>query len=168
MARLPQAMWEHRPREVAYLLNPAFTSLILRSAAQGYRREGGTGIPFPQSFLLLPIVLHRPTRSILPRDMRTRLHTWIEDHSFVRVQFAERVTNLAPYTREALLFGIQHGVLTLSKSGTIDAPRCRLKPYNIPEGSEPSECLERAAFVGRWFARAGDVLTVLAMWGVKL
>ncbi len=32
---------------------------------------------------------------------------------------------------------------------------------------EIDDCYRKADFVGRWFARAGTVTTIYAMWGVK-
>jgi hypothetical protein len=161
------AVWRDRPPEVAYLLNAAFCALVLKASVQGYRAERAAGLPLPLAFLVLPIVLHKPTRSALPSTARTRLHSWLSSQPDMRVGFADRVTNLVPYTREAILFGVQHQAFQLSTDATLDRTRHRLRAYRPPDGSEPRVCLEQAELMGRRFARAGDVPTVFAMWGVR-
>src|SRR3712207_6440195 len=114
------AVWRDRPPEAAYLLHAAFCALVLRAAVHAYRAERAAGLPLPLAFLVLPIVLHKRTRSALPTTARTRLHTWLASHPEMRVGFADRVTNLVPYTREAILFGVQHQAFQLTADATLD------------------------------------------------
>jgi hypothetical protein len=99
--------WVDRPTEVANLLNPAFCGRLLIECAEQYRRP----LPFEFAMLVLPIVLHRDTRTKLPRSVATSMLTWVERNPEVRVGFAERVRDLAPFTREALRFCLAHARL---------------------------------------------------------
>lgn len=160
-------LWEERPVELAHLLNPAFCSVLLWDAISGYRKERGQGLPFPLAFLVLPIVLHKPTRQALPRSVTTRLHVWLQDKPEVRIQFAERTRQLAPYVREAIMFGSQNGILAITDSGELTQRSRRLPSLDWNSETEPSTCRSKAIFVGRWFAQAGGVSTIFTMWGIQ-
>jgi hypothetical protein len=160
--------WEERTVEEAHLLNPAFCCAVLSASVVGYASEGSVGIPFVLSFLVLPITLHKRTRESLPRDTRTSLAAWLQQNAEARVGFAPRVIALRPHTREAILFGTTHGWITLS--GGLLAPTVNERTINNSAQSletEARECLRRATFVGKWFARTGSASTVMALWGVR-
>lgn len=161
--------WTHRSSEERALLNPSFFSLLFWHAATGHMTEGGTGLPFGIGFLVLPIVLHRETRELLPKIVTTSLPVWLDDNPLVRARLAEHARTLVPYTREALLFGGMRGFLTLSED-TISAEQ-GWKPKISAElkrsSDEVRSCAKRADFLGRWFARAGSPATVMALMGVR-
>jgi hypothetical protein len=161
--------WRERSAEEARLLNPAFLSLLLWSAASGYREAAGEDLPFELAFLIAPVILHKPTREALPRSPRTSLAAWIEEHSVARVGLAERAASLSPFVREALLFGAVQGLLRIGSGGRIAAtPRPRpMARYLSRSSEEVLVCVKRAEFVARWFSLAGSVTTVMALWGVK-
>jgi len=159
--------WEDRPTEVANHLNPAFCSLLLFEAVSGYSERSGQGMAYPLAFLVLPIVLHKPTREILPRNTRTRLHTWIQSSSSSKIGFVRRAQSLKGYTQESLIFGLQRGMLDVDEVGLLVTTRRSMPKLPAPSDSEPNDIRKRAAFLGKWFADAGDVGTVLAMWGVR-
>ena len=73
-------IWSERPIEIAHLLNPAFCSTLLFESITGYKQENGSGMPFATAFLVLPVVLHKPTRDHLPKSIATKLHAWIQDN----------------------------------------------------------------------------------------
>ena len=160
--------WTARPKEEAYLLNPAFCCTTLAAAICGYANVREEGVPFPLAFMFLPIVLHKPTRDRLPPNTRTSMAAWLQDYSDARVLFYERLVSLKPHTREAVQFGMlvdwivprDGGFLgtTLSES---DVNRSIRKLAD-----EARECVMRARFLGKWFAAAGATHTVMAFWGV--
>jgi hypothetical protein len=160
-------VWEERPREIAALFNPAFCAVLLRETTRGYHREANQGMPYPLVLLVLPIVLHKATRENLPGTTRTRLHVWLQNNPAARINFASRVRQFIPYTREALIFGIQHRVLITDDDGAFIHGQRRLSTLNWAEDSEPEECRKQAGFVGRWFAQAGEATTIFAMWGIR-
>ena len=158
--------WKSRPIEVAHLLNPAFCALVLRQAVKGFSDEISAGMPYPLAFLVLPIVLHRSTREALPRSIATKMHPWLETNQQVRVGFATRCANVVDHTREGLLYASALGLIAFSGDAVIQILSGRLmRPW--PAEAESAVCLKSALFVGRWLARAGDAVTVYAMWGVR-
>lgn len=158
--------WEKRSIEIASLFNPAFCSLILRQSIRGYLSEESSGMPFSLSFLMLPIVLHRSTREMLPRSISTKMHAWVNNQSEVKVQFSDRCKRLVQYTREGLIYGMQGNLFSVNDGGRLVSSGKIIKlPWN--SDTESYECAQKAEFVGRWFAQAGEVSTIFHMWGVR-
>ena len=161
--------WKERPVEYANLLNPAFCSILLHNAVKGYQLEKGRGMPYPLLFLVLPIVLHRSTREVLPKKIVTKLHIWLQERPEVRVGFGERSRDLVLYTKEAITFGMQTKILSIDKLGNLTIIKRNLKNISTVSWSKDSEttiCCKRAEFVGRWLAQAGEVSTIYTMWGI--
>lgn len=162
-------VWAERSREERALLNPSFCATLLWHAARGHAAEGREALSFEESFLVLPLILHRGTREALPRSGRTSLATWISEHPLARGHVASRARFLAPITKDALTFGGTHGLIGLD-SGRLHAAQERHRVVNrVLQGSsdEVKICANRATFVGKWFAQAGNSATVLALIGVR-
>lgn len=161
--------WRERTREEAELLAPPFCSLVISASVIGYSREEASGMPYVLPFLVLPIVLHKQTRDSLPRDARTSLAAWLDDNEQSRIMFCERARALAPFAREALLFGVVHGLMDLGEGGrltTVLAENSVLAMRRKTSG-EVRDCITRGQFTGRWFGAAGSAETVMALWGVR-
>lgn len=161
--------WTDRPREEANLLNPPFCSLLLILATEHYQRTSKSSMPFAYAHLILPVVLHKATRDGLPRTTLKSLSTWIEEHPALRALLPDNVRALRPFVQEALLYGLVHGCLAVDENGALSLGK---KPhgmsgYEAGSSSEVRDCLKRAQFVGRWFATAGSVSTVMALWGIR-
>jgi hypothetical protein len=124
-------------------------------------------MPYPLSFLVLPIVLHAPTRNALPRTIAKKLHAWIEEKQFARVRFVERVRELVSHTKESIIFGCDGHILEIMDSGVLAPlpPRQPKPPWE--HNSESYFCNKKAQFVGRWFGHSGDLATIFAIWGIK-
>jgi hypothetical protein len=162
-------VWAERPREERTLLNPGFCSNLLWHATRGHASLDGTALALEEAFLILPIVLDRRTREALPRDTRTSLAAWLELEPLVRGRIATRAQLLANFTKEALLFGGVHGFIT-SANGRIhggDEWGKAVRKSLRASSDEVRETAKRAEFVGKWFAHAGSVATVLALIGVR-
>jgi hypothetical protein len=164
--------WAERPTEVANLLNPAFVGVLLRKAVDGYTAEAEMGLPFELAFLVVPLCLHPATVSRLPaRAASTPLHTWLqrEENRDVLVSFGDRVSALVPFTREAIVFAGQRGVITFDDTGRLqagDGPLRGISTY--PNTSDDiKQAVRRAEFVGRWFALAGTTTTIFSLLGVR-
>jgi len=156
--------WVDQPREEAFLFNPPFCGLLLATAVAEY---GPMAVPL--SFLVLPTVLHKRTRDALPRTTRTTFATWVQQHAESRVLFAERTSSLKPHTRRGLVFAMNQSWLFSESEGRLTAST-EIDLYQQGTrvlSDEAKECLRQARFVGRWFARAGDPATVMALWGVR-
>ncbi len=161
--------WEQRPLEYANLLNPAFCSILLHNAIKGYQNEKKQGMPYPLLFLVLPLVLHNSTRNTLPKRIVTKLHIWLQRHPEARVGFGDRTSNLVLYTKEALGFGMQIGIINTCDDGKFTWVNGKLKPISAVSWSsdtEPAICCKKAEFIGRWLAQAGEVSTIYTMWGI--
>lgn len=151
--------WAERPRVEATLLNPALLAVLLAAAARDYETPE-TRMPWPLAFLTLPLVLHRPTRAVLPRSTRTHLSTWIRAQPILRAGFPARATAMVPLTREGIRFGLRAGVLTRDGAtliGHLDAE---------PEAGELRQLIRSAALVGRWLAKTDQPSTAFALFGV--
>jgi Family of unknown function (DUF6521) len=87
----------------------------------------------------------------------------------VDVKISDRVSNLVSYTKEALAFGMQTGIISLDNDGKFTSKNGQLKSISAvswSEGTEPAICCKKAEFIGRWFAQAGEVSTIYIMWGI--
>ncbi|MFB3896958.1 MAG: three component ABC system middle component [bacterium] len=161
--------WAARPKIEAYLLNPAFCCTTLTATISGYMSVKENGIPFPLMFMILPITLHKPTRNLLPPNTRTSMAAWLQENHVVRVLFYERLISLKPYTKEAFQFGMLFDWITPTSGGLIETTLIEAD-INRAIGNvadEARECIMRARFLGKWFAKAGDSHTIMAFWGIR-
>lgn len=167
--------WQERTIEQRNLLNPAFCAIAVWHLARGYRTESTTlattaaGLPFELAFVGASLVLRGQTRDRLPRTITTSLATWVHDHPLERSAVAKSVVVLRNTVREALIFGAQHGMLSLD-GRRIDANNTQTKKINAyfrASSDEVMECMRHAVFVGRWLCKAGAPPTVLALLGVQ-
>lgn len=156
-------VWATRSHEERALLNPAYGGQLLLTAAAEY---GEAGFPFPLSFFVLPLVLHKKTREALPTTIRTSIPMWLQRNPDVKVGFDERVEKTVPITREAVAFLMRHGKLEVLAGGSLRV-RNPLKAEKDPGSQEIKESLLKARFVGRWFLRAGTPATVFALFGIR-
>ncbi len=162
--------WAARSMEEKALLNPAFCANLLWHASRGHEEEDeGRGMPVEEAFLVLPLVLHRETRSSLPASIRTSLAVWLAQNPLARGRVSSRARLLVPFTREAILVGGSHRLVALSEGRlTSISTLSRVVSRSLRDASDEVRlCSKRARFVGRWFARAGNSRTVLALVGVR-
>lgn len=161
--------WPKRVVEEANLFNPAFCSVLLAKAAEQFTKKTQEPLPFALAFLVLPVVLHRNTRAALPGSTITSLLSWVQEHREQLVNFAGRVQASRAITREAILFGTQYETLTIAESGGIVIGSHRQAPTEKRTGlftEEARDCVDRAGFLGRWFAAAGTPATIYSAWGI--
>lgn len=165
--------WPERQEELANLLNPAFCGFLLREAVGSYGVEANRGFQISLCFLVLPLVLHGPTRGALPRAVTTTLLAWLQAHPEVRVEFAPRVRSLAPFTRESLRFLFLRELVAVDGdgdlrlgAGSLTSAR-GLQTRTTTETEEVADCVARARFLGRWLALAPDDATVFNFLGIQ-
>lgn len=145
------------------MLNPALIAAILASAADGYRKESDQALPWPLSFVIAPLVLHRGTRQALPVSTRTHLATWTSRNPLLRAGFPPRAQGLVEPVKEGLRFGLTYGAITVVGDGL----RGRLRrPTGFQPPDDLADILRRAGFVGRWLAKVDNAATVFAVLGV--
>lgn len=160
--------WSRRVVEEANLFNPAYCATLLGAATKDFSKKSGSPLPFALAFLVLPVVLHEQTRIELPHSTITSLLPWLQEHRTVLVGFSQRVFALRPVTQEALIFGIQQGALILNGPAVSTTNQYRAPTERRTDmfTKEAFDCVEAAAFLGRWFANAGTTSTIYAAWGV--
>lgn len=156
-----------RPTEETRLFNPAFLALLGREFCEGYEAERDEAPMLPLLFIAVPVVLHRRTRVALPKMITSSMLAWLAEQPESRVGLHDRILAMCTYVREALLFACLQEILELDGLyiTAADKPRGFAKLHRSSD--EVSDCLKRAHFVGRWFARAGNPTTVMASWGVR-
>lgn len=160
--------WHERPTELSHLYNPGYCGWLLREAVEGYALEKPGGMPLVVAFLVLPVVLHKPTRDLLPRGVATVLQSWLQQHPEVRVHVADRTRELMPFTKEALLFLAARGRMVFADDGslTVAGKLKQGKAALVERSGDLKESLQKAKFVGRWFALAGTAASLFQAWGV--
>jgi hypothetical protein len=161
--------WDERPQDVSNLLNPPFLGMLLYRAVRGFKKEATAGMPFELIVLVLSFVLHGATRNRLPTKITTSLPTWIQLNRDALLEFAKRTQALLPFTKEAISFLAERGVLVFDDSGRIDVGSGRLATVTQHQHSsdEIAACYKRADFVGRWLALAGSPTTVFMLLGIR-
>ncbi len=160
--------WEKRSPEVAALFNPAFTSLLVCTALLEFKKDDECEAPYVLPFILLPLILHPQTRMKLPRSSRTAFSAWItkEENAAIKVGFADRAKNIAPYAKDALLFSLKNDRLSINPNGMIVIPSDT--KLSVPNSTaEVSDCVRAAKLCGKWFSTIGDLKTAMALLGVQ-
>jgi hypothetical protein len=160
--------WRLRAFDEANLYNPAFCGFLLRTCVEQYRKESGADMPYALAFLALPLLLHTPTRRALPRSVATGLLIWLQGHADVRLEFPDRAADFVPYTKEAIALAIAGDLLELVPGGRLGLPGKR-PPAASKMGvltAEVMECIDKAKFLGKWFARSGTESTIFTYLGV--
>ena len=164
MSMLP---WKQRPFEIANLLNPAFCALLLYDSCNEYYKKKKAGMPFALSFLVLPMVLHKPTRDLLPKSTSALIHPWFQNNGQLRIGFAQRVRTLTPYTKETIIFGLQSQIFEIDQTGNIIPIRKSIASPDWDPASEAVICREKAKLLGGWYSKIQDISTLFIMWGVR-
>lgn len=158
--------WSERSHEVAFLFNPAFCGRILYSTIKAYNEELNKAFPFALVYLVLPLVLHKETRSKI--NSRSNFLVWVQNHSQLLIDFSRRARSLVSISNESIEFLLQTGKIVLSSNGELEIDK---KSNNLSTtrfvDTEVKECLAKAVHVGKWFARTGKVETIYIILGVR-
>lgn len=165
--------WEERSIEIATLLNPAFCGYLLSLGIKGYTEQAQENAPYVFPFIMLPLVLHKPTREKLPKKVgRKTFLTWIDEQEIidiVKIDFAERAKNLVPYVKEALLFAIKHNIIELTNAGMLISKNENINTRRyINKTEEIEECIEISEKCGKLIAKAGNFNMVMISLGVTV
>ena len=153
--------WEDRSKIVANLLNPAFCGEILRRAIVSYNEnEENMLFPFSLLYLILPIILHKKTRDNMPQRSSTYFHHWVNENEYLFIDFAGRVKELLPYTKESLMFLLLHNAVEISDNGEIQVNKLSKK---LPVGENVEEIrtiYKKAELLGKWLRLTGNEQTI--------
>ncbi len=158
--------WKDRPIEIRNLFNPAFCALILCRAFNGYEEVRSEGMPFSLSLLVLPLSLHKISRSIIQNNNRSYLLKVIERNPQLLVGFDTRVTDMLPFTLEALGCAMNYGCIEVQPTGSI-----KMQSINVQKtisGSDETIAIQRTArLVGKGFAEMADRITIYTSLGIR-
>lgn len=160
--------WSSRPVEVRNLLNPAFCALVLFEAVAEYGRHGGA-MDFEVTFLVLPLLLDERTRNDLPRDVRTPLALWASRSPQIIAEIPKRVQDLAPFTREALIWAGSRGYIKFRAPSQFTATTAPFRATQLPLDpfEEIGHITKRAKFVGKWLASARQKEIIFMLLGIR-
>lgn len=159
--------WSKRTPEIANLLNPSFCAILLYSATFEYQKKAKSGMPFPLLYLVLPIILHKNTRSRV--NSRTNMVVWLQRNPDVLVGFADRAKSLIGFTNEAIEFLLFQGNCEIINGGLSiikTVSKSKIVQYAAND-QEIAECIQKAEHVGRWFYNMHAVENTYTAWGVK-
>lgn len=160
--------WQERPAEEAALFNPPFVATVIHRIAREFEQESGRGLPFPLTFVAAPVVLASMSREVLPGRKDSSLAGWLQGHPQIRLKFAPLAAAMVPVIREGILYGMTKQALRLDAGDIRALPLRRGAGAALGEGTkEVLEILSKAGFVGRWYANAGTVETIMVLWGVR-
>jgi hypothetical protein len=158
--------WHERPIEIRNLFNPAFCGLVLSRAMTGYEEDDDRGIPFSLLLLILPLCLHKETRSILARGSRSYFLKAVEAHPEILVGFPRRTNGMMSYTFEALGLLMQLGCFEVTAEGRLKSIEKRVRK-SLTGTPESLEIQRVARFIGKEFARISDRITIYTSLGIK-
>ena len=159
--------WVERPVEEARIFNPAFCGELIARTVGEYHRTRETTLSVATAFLVLPLVLHRPTRKDLPRRADKVFAGWVAEHSELLFELPDRTRRLRPITREALLFAACHRLLEFTSGELVPSTTAVGPRVQFPVSTDEVEAIRRAAgLLGRWFARQGTQASILRGMGV--
>lgn len=147
--------------EIQAVQNPAFGAYLIWSLTLGYQAERGFELPLPLSFLVLPMLLHRPTlEAVLSTQRNSGLTLFVAKFDKNRetlVALHGRTLQLRSLSLQSLgiaarsrLIRIDYGQATLRAHSIemLDVKRPRLpeRIKNFPKAAEK---------IGYWFSRLG-------------
>jgi hypothetical protein len=152
---------------MAALFNPAFCGVVLYSAIDGFTGQKRQGMHYALSFLVLPLVLHSPTRELMPKTIATPFHTWVNGNSILRIGLAERVRAATPLTRESIMFMISRQCVILEGERlSPGSKKPKMSSARIAKVDDVRWAVQAAAMLGRLLAGAGTVATIYASVGI--
>ncbi|MBU6525955.1 DUF6521 family protein [Methylocystis sp. MJC1] len=158
--------WDQRPIEIRNLFNPAFCGLTLFHALRGYEDDDVRGMPFSLSLLILPLCLQKESREIFARSSRSYLLKIIEANPQLLVGFAQRVTDLLPFTFEAQGLLMHFDCFEVAADGRFKTKAERVRK-SITGTDETKACQRTARYLGKEFARISDRMTIYTSFGIR-
>ena len=157
--------WAKRTSEIANLLNPAFCASVIYSVVFEYQKKKGAPMPFILTYLILPIILHKPTRDKI--NSRTNMIVWLQNFPEVLIKFPDRAKSIVPFTNEAIEYLLSYKIISFSGSDINISNTLSKTSMQKSTDSEIRDCYTKAEHLGRWFEQIGIVENIYAAWGVK-
>ena len=158
--------WNHRPRELRNLFNPAFLGVIMLRAINGFNNECGRAMPFSLCLLIPALALHKDSREIFKKGMRTYFVKIVEDNPKLLVEFPDRLRGLFPYTMDAMGYLLSQGAIVVDEKGHVKSVSGSLRT-SIAGTQETQDCQKVARSLGRKFAQISDRVTIYTTLGIR-
>lgn len=158
--------WNRRPFEIRNLFNPAFCGLVLFRGLNGYEEKDARGMPFSLSLLVLPLCLHKDSREVIASSPRSYLLKTAEKNQQIMVGFADRVTQMLPYSFEGFGLLMAMGCIAIADDGRIRTVPKKVRK-SVTGTAETVNCQKVARIVGGEFARIADRLTIYTTFGIR-
>jgi hypothetical protein len=97
------------------------------------------------------------------------LIVWLDEDPIRRGRIIKRAQLLLIHTKEAILFGSTHGIVSLNGKMLEAGNEWRIAVNKMLRTSsdEVRETAKRAELVGKWFAHTGNVTTLMSLIGVR-
>jgi len=159
-------VWNERPFEIRNLFNPAFCGVLLLRAIEGFQEEDDSGMPFSLALLILPLCLHKESREIFAKNIRSYLLKTISNNPQILINFAERTQGLFPYASEGLGFTMQLQSFEVTTTGNLKLVKKGIRK-KIDGTQESVECQKVARMLGKSFAKIGDRVTIYTTLGIR-
>lgn len=158
--------WFNASYEVRNLLNPAFCSTVIYEAITSYNNEGKKALPIPLLFLVLPLALHKKTRSKLPKNKKTNLGLWVSENEELSLDLNLRISNLSSFTFLALgNLAVNEIIVIRDEQVFIETEMKGVSSY-AKTSEEIEDILRSAGFLGRWFANSSTPASIYTYFGV--
>lgn len=153
--------WENRSPIAANLLNPAFCGEIIRRTITAYN-DNDEKLLFSYSLmpLVLPILLHKKTRDKMPMRSSTYFHHWVDENEPLFLNLADRVKELLPYSKEALMFLLSHRCASITDDGKIEIQNYRKRNLRGENTDEVQSIFKKAELLGKWLRLTGNEQTI--------
>lgn len=162
--------WRDRPIEEANLFNPAFLCALIHEFLKDYTKSQADGAPITVAVIGMTTTLHRASRERLPNRTVTPLYAWLQDNEDLLIGFSSRATNIVPYVKEAILFGMATETLEAGEGHKLlPGAKKAVFPKAFVDSTTPEvrAIIDRTKFMGRWLSNSGSEISVAAAWGIK-
>ena len=158
--------WNHRAKEVAYLLNPAFCGRLLYNTIKTYNEVTKKTFPFPLLYLVLPLILHKKTRECI--SSKTQMIIWQQRYPELLIGFAERTKDMVQITNEGIELLLQSSIITLTNAAELEFSQTIRPPSKTKyTNDEIKDCINKSEHVAKWFAATGKTETIYVILGVR-
>jgi hypothetical protein len=162
--------WDQRPREEAYLFNPAFCGVLACEFVKAFAGKEKSGAPLTLVLLALTISLHCSSRERLPKTTTASLYQWVQSQEEILIGFARRAVVLRPYVLEGVRFTVGTKALSFADGQVLalgEKPATYTAGRLQNETSETKRIVEQTRMLGRWFSRSGEESFILSAFGVR-
>lgn len=133
---------------------------------QGYEEENADGMPFSLALLVLPLCLQKDSRQVIANSPRSYLLKTVERNPQMLIGFADRVSDMMPFTFEAFGLLMKSDCFVVSQEGRLKIVPSRIRK-SVHGTSESISCQRVARVIGKEFARIADRVTIYMTLGIR-